>query len=156
MGDYLFSMFSYFPFSEKWVSHGLWMFRDDSTIKRDWLKSWCGRRLHDDQALSLTCLDMNTKGVFLHSGFPGSSHGKEFACYTGDPDPVPGLGRSPVGDNGNPLQYSCLENPIDRGDWQSAVHGVPKSQTRLSDSTHTQAGNLLTLNLLQWLQRHLQ
>ena len=92
-------------------------------------------------------------------GFPGGFSSKESACRVGDAGDeglIPGSGRSPVGDNGNPLQYSCLENPIDRGDWQSAVHGVPKSQTRLSDSTHTQAGNLLTLNLLQWLQRHLQ
>ena len=44
-----------------------------------------------------------------------------------------GLGRSPGGGNGNLLQYSCLENPMDRGAWQTAVHGVAKSQTQLSD-----------------------
>ena len=49
----------------------------------------------------------------------------------------PGLGRSPGEGNGNPLQYSCLENPMDRGAWQATVHGVTKSQTRLSDFTHT-------------------
>ena len=43
------------------------------------------------------------------------------------------LGRSPGGGNGNPLQYSCLENPMDKGDWWAAVHGVTKSQTSLSD-----------------------
>ena len=42
---------------------------------------------------------------------------------------VPGLGRSPGGGNGNPLQYSCLENSMDRGDWRATVHGVAKSQT---------------------------
>ena len=44
---------------------------------------------------------------------------------------TPGLGRSPTEGNGNPLQYSCLENPMDRGAWQATVHGISKSQTRL-------------------------
>ena len=46
---------------------------------------------------------------------------------------IPGLGRHPGGGNSNPLQYSCLENPMDRGAWWATVHGVAKSQTRLSD-----------------------
>ena len=69
--------------------------------------------------------------VFLKS--PGDSDGKESACSVGDPGLIPGLGRSPVKGNGNPLQYSCLENSNDRGDWQATVHGVVKSQTLLSD-----------------------
>ena len=52
---------------------------------------------------------------------------------TGDPGSIPGLGRSPGEGNGNLLQYSSLENPMDRGVWRAAVHGVAKSQTRLSD-----------------------
>ena len=52
---------------------------------------------------------------------------------TGDMDSIPGLGRSPGEGNGNPLQYSCLENPMDKGAWQGTVHGVAKSQTRLSN-----------------------
>ena len=52
-------------------------------------------------------------------GFPHSSVGKESACSAGDPGSIPGLGRSPGEGNGNPLQYSCLENPMDRGAWQS-------------------------------------
>ena len=44
---------------------------------------------------------------------------------------IPGLGRSPGGGHGNPLQYSCLENPMDRGAWRVTVHGVAESQTRL-------------------------
>ena len=52
---------------------------------------------------------------------------------TGDADLVPGSGRSFREGNGNPLQYSGLGNPMDRGAWQAAVHGVPKSQTQLSD-----------------------
>ena len=49
---------------------------------------------------------------------------------------VPWLGRSPGGGHGSPLQYSCLENPMDRGAWQATVHGVAKSQTRLSHKAH--------------------
>ena len=70
-------------------------------------------------------------------GFPGSSDGKESACSEGDPDLIPGWGRFPRERNDNPLQYSCLENPMDRGDWQVTVHEVSKSWTRLSDFTFT-------------------
>ena len=62
-------------------------------------------------------------------GFPGSLDGKESACNEGDPGSVPGLGRSPGEGNGNPLQYSFLENAMDRGAWWSAVHRLTKSQT---------------------------
>ena len=51
-------------------------------------------------------------------GFPGGSNGKESTCNVGDLDLIPGLGRSPAGGQGNPLQYSCLENSTDRGAWQ--------------------------------------
>ena len=61
--------------------------------------------------------------------FPGGSDGKESACHAGDPGSIPGLGRSPGEGNGNPLQYSCLENSTDRGAWQATVHGVVKSRT---------------------------
>ena len=57
-------------------------------------------------------------------GFPGSSAGKEFACSAGDLGSIPGSGRSPGKGNGNPLQYSCLENPMDRGAWRGTAHGV--------------------------------
>ena len=70
-------------------------------------------------------------------GFPGSSNSKEFACNAGNQDSVSGLGRSSGEGNGNPLQYSCLENPMDRGARQARVHGVAKSQTRLGDFTFT-------------------
>ena len=59
-------------------------------------------------------------------GFPHSSVGKESACNTGDLGSIPGLGRSPGEGNGNPLQYSCLENPMDRGAWRAIVHGVAR------------------------------
>ena len=65
-------------------------------------------------------------------GFPGSSGGKESACSAGHQHLVPGSGRSPGEGNGNPLQYSCLENPMDRGACWATVHGVTKSRTWLS------------------------
>ena len=58
------------------------------------------------------------------------------ACNAGDPGSIPGSGRSPGEGNGNPLQDSCLENPMDREAWWAIVHGVVKSQTRLSDFTY--------------------
>ena len=64
--------------------------------------------------------------------FPGGSVVKNLpakAGDTGDVGSIPGLGRSPGAGNGNPLQYSCLENPMDRGAWQAIVHGVAKSWT---------------------------
>ena len=69
--------------------------------------------------------------------FPGGSDGKASAYNAGDLGSVPGSGRSPGEGNGNPLQYSCLENPMDGGAWWATVHGVAKSRTRLSDFTHS-------------------
>ena len=65
--------------------------------------------------------------------FPGGSDGKASVYNAGDLGPSHGLGRSPGEGNGNPLQYCCLENPMDRGGWYAIVYGVTKSQTRLSD-----------------------
>ena len=62
-------------------------------------------------------------------GFPGGSDSKESAYSAGDPGLIPGLGRSPREGNLNPLQYSSLENPMDKGACQATVHGVTKSQT---------------------------
>ena len=61
--------------------------------------------------------------------FPGGSDGQVSACNMGDPGSMPGLGRSPGEGNGNPLQWSCLENSLDRGAWGAIVHGVAMSQT---------------------------
>ena len=61
------------------------------------------------------------------------SDGEESACSVGDLDLILGLGRSPGEGNGKPLQYSCLENPMDRGAWQATVHGVAMRQTQLGD-----------------------
>ena len=67
--------------------------------------------------------------------FPGGSEVKASACNAGDLGSIPGLGRSLGEGNGNPLQYSCLENPMDRGAWWATIHGVAKSRTQLSDFT---------------------
>ena len=61
--------------------------------------------------------------------FPGGSDSKESACNVGDLGQIPGLERSPGVGNGNPLQYSCLENPMDRGAWWAPGHRGAKSPT---------------------------
>ena len=66
-------------------------------------------------------------------GFPGGLDGKESTCNARDLGSIPGLGRSAGEGNGNPLQYSCLENFMDRGAWWATVHGVAEHRTRLSD-----------------------
>ena len=71
--------------------------------------------------------------------FPGGSDGKASVYNAGHPGSIPRLGRSPGEGNGNPLQYYCLENPMNRGAWQATVRGVAKSRTRLSDFTSLQA-----------------
>ena len=78
----------------------------------------------------------NHTGYFLslrtHVSFPSGSDSKESPANAGDLSLTPGLGRYPEEGNGNPLQYSCLEHPMDRGAWWATVHGVAKSQTRLN------------------------
>ena len=66
-------------------------------------------------------------------GLPGGLHGKESACNAEGPDLTPGSGRCSEEGNHNPLQYCCLENPMDRGAWPATVHEVTKSWTGLSD-----------------------
>ena len=78
------------------------------------------------------------KFLYVLCGFPGGSDGKESACSAGCPGLIPGLGRSPGEGHSNPLQYSRLENSMDRGAWELQSIGVPKSQTQLSYyHTHT-------------------
>ena len=69
--------------------------------------------------------------VDLQYGLSWCSDGKESSCNTGDLGLIPGSGRFPQGGYGNPLQYSCLEYPMDRGAWWAAVHRVSQSWTRL-------------------------
>ena len=65
------------------------------------------------------------------------SDGKESACSAGDQGLIPGLAISPEEGNGYPVKYSCLENYMDKGAWRATVYGIPNSQTRLSNLTHT-------------------
>ena len=67
----------------------------------------------------------------LITDFPGDSVGKESACNAGVLGSIPGMGRSPGEGNSYPLQYSCQENPMDRGAWWATVHRVSKNQTQL-------------------------
>ena len=69
---------------------------------------------------------LNVLKAIYDKPFPSGSVGKESACNAGDQGLIPGLGGSSGEGNGNPLQYSCLENPMDRGAWQATVHGVAR------------------------------
>ena len=85
-----------------------------------WPRNWTG--------VLLPC-----RWILYQLSYEGSPDGKEFAWNAGDLGLIPGLGRSPGEWNGNPLQYSGLENSMDRGSWQAIVHGITKSWTWLSD-----------------------
>ena len=85
---------------------------------------------------------MKTNSLFTAMSIPldsavrvltGGSDGKESTCKAGDPGFIPGLERFSGEGNGNPLQYSCLQNPMDGGAWWATVHGVAKSKTQLND-----------------------
>ena len=76
----------------------------------------------------------------LQGGLPSGSDGKESACNARDMDSVPVLGRSPGEGHGNPLQCSCLENPVGRGAWWAIVHGVAKSRAQVSTQTLQRKG----------------
>ena len=78
---------------------------------------------------------------------PGSSEVKAFACNVGDLGSIPGPGRSPGEANGNPLQYSCLENPTDEGAWWATVHGVTKSRAQLSNFTILDSRKMVLMHL---------
>ena len=92
--------------------------------------------MHDQDLLRLDCIQLGNGFVGNDMGFPGGSVVKNPPANPGDAkdtDSFAGLGRSSGEVNGNPLQYSCLENPMDRQAWQIRVHVVTKSQTRLSN-----------------------
>ena len=97
--------------------------------------------LHFLRDLSSGALWLERPAIILVSlfsiitSFPGGLDSKESACSVGDPGSIAGWGRSSGEGNGNPLQYSCLENPMDRGAWQARIHRVTKSQTQLSNFT---------------------
>ena len=97
-------------------------------VKRDRNGLWLFERLPRGRWIRWT--------LWQRVSFPGGSAGKESACKAGaigDAGSTPELASSPGEGNGNPLQYPCLENPMDRGAWRATVHGVAQSWTRLSD-----------------------
>ena len=104
----------------------------------------------------LSSLSMKYRGG--KGGFPCSSVGKEFACDAGDLGLIPGSGRSPGEGNGNPLQYSCLENPTDRGTWWATVYRVSMSwawQKWLSSSSSilfVRKAKIAPLTIFSWKQ----
>ena len=98
----------------------------------DILVYWYGRKYFMTQENPPIC-----PPVLCLLGFPGGSDGKEYTCNAGHLGSIPGLGRSPGGGHGNPLQYSCLENTHGQKSQQATVHRVTKSWTQLSDFTFT-------------------
>ena len=97
----------------------------------------CGLRMHHSE--NPTHIDLYDevwdlvltifRWAFVHRSFPGGSEVKASACNAGELGSFPGSGRSPGEGNGNSLQYSCLENPMDRGAWWATVHGIAESDT---------------------------
>ena len=77
-------------------------------------------------------------------GFPGGSNGKESACNAEEQGSTPWLGRSPGRRHGNPLQFSCMENPMDRGAWWASPRGHKESHTTEQLNTHARIGDIRT------------
>ena len=91
---------------------------------------WSGVCQHNTETLGSANQDIIS--LCNIGGFPGGSAGKESICNAGDQGSIPGWGRFPGGGHSNPLQYSCLENPTDRGAWRATVHGVAESDTTVT------------------------
>ena len=105
--------------------------------------------------LELTTMKKQDSSLYLSSiplmGGKSGSEVKASACNAGDLGSIPGLGRSPGEGNGNPLQYSCLENPMDWGAWWAAVHRVTKSRTGLSDFSYLLIFQMTSHHLRRYL-----
>ena len=114
-----------------WVNSGSWWW----TGKPGMLQSMGSQRVEHDWATKLNWTEP------LHWASLVAQRVKNLACNSGDLSSVPEWGRSPGEGNGNPLQYSCQGNSVDRGGWRAMVHGAANSQTWLSDWAHTKAIN---------------
>ena len=114
-----------------WMNSGSWWWTGRPGV----LRFMGTQRVRHDWATELNWTELNWMNCY---GLPSGSVVKNPPANAGDTGLIPGLGRSPGGGNGNPLQYSCLENTMDRGAWQAIVLVVAKSQTWVSDWTHTQ------------------
>ena len=102
----------------------------DSGVRQSWDRKWPRTKPCEFSHLEDGITIWTSEGCF---GVPGGSDGKGSACSVGDLGLIPGSGRSPGRGHGYPLQYSCLENPMDRGAWWATAHGVAKSRTQLSN-----------------------
>ena len=110
------------------------------TEEPGWLQSMGSQRVrHNWSDLAAAAAQGSIKSLFIlnQSCLPGGSDSKASACNAGDLGSIPGSGRSPGEENGNPLQYSCLENSMGRGAWWATFLGISKSLTRLNDFTFT-------------------
>ena len=131
------------PWERKWQTTPVFLLgKIPWTEESGRLQSVATQRVEHDWAAENACTHMllTLQSKFWISdhlilGFPGGSDGKVSACNTEDLGSIPESGRSPGKGNGNPLQYPCLENPMDRGAWWATVHEVAKSWTRLSNFT---------------------
>ena len=119
-GDTHFNI-NYLILVRSWAFLVAQLIKNPPTMQETRFNSWVGKITWRRDRLSTP--------VFL--GFPGGSYGKKSTCNMGDLGSIPGLGRSPGGEHGNPFQYSCLQNP--HGQRSLGVHGVAKSWTGLSD-----------------------
>ena len=105
------------------------------TIVKTWKNPKCPMT---EEWMKMWLLPISVSILYNGMGFPGSSDGKESACNAGDLGLISGSGKLPRGGNGNRLQYTCLENPMDRGAWLATIYGVIESDTTEWLSTHTQ------------------
>ena len=115
---------------DKWKQLALCLIETRKEVSKHFFFKKIMPKTHSTSILHIFCnrsISSNLLSFFL--SFPGGSDGKEFAYNARDLGSIPGLARSPGGGHGNPLQYSCLLNPMDRGAWGAIVHGVKKSQT---------------------------
>ena len=122
----------------KWCRWTYWQSRNrDTDIERKCMNTKGGGREWDglgdwDWQVYTTMYKTDKNWLYSTGGFPGIQVGKESACSAGDLGSIPGSGRSPGEGNGNPLQYSCLENPMDRGAWRATDHGVARVRRDLA------------------------
>ena len=129
---------------EKWM--GGWL-DGERERQRGRLTNWsvlrmCGNKVSDNREYT-----SSFSLRFLVSGFPGGSVVKN----AGDPCSIPESGRTPEEGTGYPLQYSCLENPMERGAWWATVHGVAKTQTKLSNISSSSSHALLVFGSTSWV-----
>ena len=110
------------------MDHGGPVLREELRVIGCDLQSLCDSNSPEHRQCSEFSLGWQQVGIYeaFTDNFPGGSDGKASAYNAGDPGSVPGSGRSPGEGNGSPLQYSCLENPQDRGAWQAPVYGVAR------------------------------